>query len=98
MENKIVHEHRFEFGSGGGESLSITTKFIDNGDPEPEGIYWNQKLTLQSYCNSAIFDLCGTILDSNILRQLANELDKAQIEAQTKKASKDKRKAKAKRK
>ena len=84
MEDQVIHEHRFDF-SGCSDNLSITTKFIDNGDDGHDGIYWNQVLTLQGCGNSASFELSGIILDSAALRELANELDRAQIEAEKKK-------------
>jgi hypothetical protein len=68
----------------GGESLILKTEFFDNGDHAkglPNGIYTNQTLTLQSYGNSASLHLCGTQLTSEILRDLANKLDQAKIEA-----------------
>ncbi len=82
MQDKILlKEHYFCFNKqdNGGESFSIHTQMIWNGDPD--GIYYNQKLVLQSNCNSASFDLYGTTLTPNLLRQLANELEKLEIEA-----------------
>lgn len=64
----------------GGESLSLTTIYIDNGDDvttKSDGIYMNQELSLQSYSNSATFNLTSAVFTPEILRELANELDKA---------------------
>jgi len=66
----IFNEH-----DNGGESLSLTTSFFDNGDGIPQGLYLNQELTLSSYGNSATFTLCGATLTPKLLRELANQLD-----------------------
>jgi hypothetical protein len=87
MQENIIHSHRFSFSSeecNGGEDLYLTTDFIDNGDDGPEGILLMQELSLQGYSNSASFSLCGISLTPEILRKLANELDRALIEADTK--------------
>jgi hypothetical protein len=79
MTDKILSTHVFVFNKrdNGGESLMLTTKFIANGDDitENEGVYINQELTLQSYSNSASFNLVGCNITPEILRQLANELE-----------------------
>ena len=94
LDAKFLKRHVFLFNKedNGGESLILTTDFFDNGDAAaglPDGIYTNQELALQSYGNSASFNLCGAALTPALLRQLANELDKAEIEAnaEVKKAS-----------
>ena len=61
-----------------GEHLSVVTKFIPNGDKGV--VFTNHTIALQSYCNSATIDL-GTELTPQVLRQLANELEKAKTEA-----------------
>ena len=63
------------------------TKFIGNGDVD--GVYMNQELTLQSYCNSASFNLSGTTLTPENLRKLANELESAMILAKSKTTAED---------
>lgn len=80
MSDKVLHRDCFVFNKkdNGGESLSLTTSWIDNGDdigPECDGIYLNQELSLQSYSNSASFNLCGAIITPSILRDLANKLE-----------------------
>lgn len=62
----------------GGEQLIITTDFFSNGDPvtATSGIFLNQQLTLQSYCNSASFNLCGAIFTPQKLRELADLIEK----------------------
>lgn len=67
-------KHYFDLtpGLNGGESLSLTTTFHDNGDGE---YYTNQELTLQSYGNAATFHLCGASLEPETLRRLASELE-----------------------
>lgn len=82
IRDKVLLRKCFVFNDkdNGGESLSLTTTYIDNGDDVTEkcdGIYINQELTLQSYSNSATFNLCGAFLTPENLRELANELDKA---------------------
>jgi len=73
----VVKTHSFNFNphDNGGESLTLTTKFIANG--EPGGIFLNQELTLQSYCNAATLALYGVTITPHILRELANELESA---------------------
>jgi hypothetical protein len=80
MTDKILHREVFVFNEhdNGGESLSLTIEFFDNGDAAhglPDGIYMNQKLTLASYGNSANFELCGTNLTPENLRKLANIIE-----------------------
>lgn len=79
-KDSVVMSHVFVFNKkdNGGESLFLTTDFIDNGDNET---VVNQTLTLNSYCNSASFSLCGATLTPENLRKLANELESSQIKA-----------------
>ena len=81
---QTLNKHSFLFNKNdnGGESLILTTQFFSNGDPGPDGIYCNQELVLNSYCNSASFNLYSTMITPELLRQLANELDVALIKAQ----------------
>ena len=83
MNNKLVGTHSFNFNQrdNGGESLTLITKMFSNGDEGVKGIFLNQELTLQSYCNSATFGLVGTVLTPEILRDLANQLESALIKA-----------------
>lgn len=75
MSDKLLAKHQFVFNKhdGGGEALWLTTKVYSNGDPG--GIYLNQDLVLQSYCNSATFNLVGAQVTPELLRELANQLD-----------------------
>lgn len=80
MSDKVLHRDCFVFNEedNGGESLSLTTSWIDNGDDidlEGAGIYVNQELSLQSYGNSASFNLCSSIITPSLLRKLANSLE-----------------------
>jgi len=81
---KPVHRHVFCFNpqTNGGESLTIITDFIPNGDPGI--IYTSQEISLGSYSNSASFNLSGASLTPENLRDLANQLESAQIEAKSK--------------
>lgn len=76
---KILKRHVFTFNpkDNSGESLSLVTNFIANGDKitKNEGVYINQELTLQSYCNACSFNLIGAAITPEVLRQLANELE-----------------------
>lgn len=70
--------------------LSISTQFFDNGDGIPEGLYLNQKLILKAHTDedvaargSAVFNLCSAVFTPEKLREVANKLDKAEIEAAT---------------
>lgn len=83
--NVKLGRHFFNFSSpkeNSGESLSITTDFYSNGDPD--GIYVNQEITLHSYCNHASIHLFGASLMPNNLRELADQLEKAMAEAKEK--------------
>ncbi len=70
-----------------GESLSLTTAMYSNGDPvkynngKLEGVYFNQELTLHSYCNSASFNLVGAAITPSLLRELANQLESEILKA-----------------
>lgn len=83
MTDKLIHKHYFKFGEGhsnGGEELGLETRFYSNGNKE-DGCYQNQTLTLMSYCNSASFNLDGTLLCPKELRKLADEIEAAQLKA-----------------
>jgi len=80
-----VHTHDFYFGKDkGGESLHLKIDYYHNGDDleskngVKQGIWADQKLTLNSYGNSASFNLHGTNFTSKDLRKLADELDAAE--------------------
>lgn len=79
MEARPIKTHHFVFNDddNGGESLSLTTHFMANGDEvtDKEGVYLNQELTLKSYSNSASFNLCGVNITPTKLRELANQLE-----------------------
>lgn len=74
-QNDVVGKNVFCFNpkDNGGEQLYLTTTFIANGDEN--GVFMNQELTLQSYCNSASFTLHGSTMTPDLLRELANQLD-----------------------
>lgn len=76
-QDTLLDTHKFTFilSPGDDNTLSLTTEYFDNGDGVPDGIYTNQRLTMQSYGNTASFLLCGTSVSSEQLRKLANELD-----------------------
>ncbi len=75
MDKKLLtHTFCFNEQDNGGESLIIKTDYYDNGD-DINNIYTTQTLTLQSYFNSASFELCGIKLTPELLRKLANELE-----------------------
>lgn len=84
-EDKRVHIHAFVLNpeANGGESLMLTTEYFWNGDlvTDDDGIYTNQSLTLQSYCNCATIKLYGATITPNVLRELANELEDAEKKA-----------------
>jgi hypothetical protein len=77
---KAIHKCVFVLNpsENGGEALSLETIYYNNGDND---LFTNQKLTLQSYCNSASFELVGATLDSKTLRALADKLDKEEDKA-----------------
>lgn len=74
--DKLVTTHRFSLNpfDNSGEQIYLITKVYDNGD-EKDNIYFNQELKLQSYCNSASFNLVGAVLTSKLLRQMADEME-----------------------
>lgn len=75
--DKIVDSHICTFNpkDNGGEALTLSTTFWDNGDKK-NNVYFTQDLTLNSYGNSASFNLCGAILTPDTLRRLADDLEK----------------------
>jgi hypothetical protein len=80
MSEQSLHRETFTFNKedGGGAALHITIDYFDNGDAAhglPDGIYDNQKLTLESYGNSASFDLTSGFTPEN-LRELANIMER----------------------
>jgi hypothetical protein len=80
------HKHTNCISDGNsGESLALDTEFFWNGDDGLENsIFWNQRLTLHSYSNSASFDLTTNLLTPQVLRKIADELEKAENEAKEK--------------
>lgn len=95
MNDKLLKTHFFNLSpnENSGEGLTLKTKFIANGDPitETDGVYINQELTLQSYCNCATFTLIGATLTPTLLRQLANELESARNSLEKKRSRKPKK-------
>jgi hypothetical protein len=83
-KDEVLERHVFTFNrkDNGGEQVTLTTKIRHNGDPE--GVYFEQEFSLQSYCNSASFTLIGAPLTPDLLRKLANELESATIRAKEK--------------
>ena len=88
MTEKLINRHTFIFNKGdnGGEQLILTTTFFadvdDNGNyVEPGNVYRNDELSLQSYCNSASFNLYCSSLTPAILRELADSLEQATNDA-----------------
>ncbi|MDF2435307.1 MAG: hypothetical protein JWP44_4938 [Mucilaginibacter sp.] len=77
IRDKILGQHSFKLNpyANGGESIILTTTFIDNGNGVPKGIYTNQELTLHSNSNSAQLNLGVGVFHPKILRKLADELD-----------------------
>ena len=77
----LLRKHVFTFNKedNGGESLILYTEMYANG--EPDGVYYNQELTLSSYSNCATFNLLGAPLTPDLLRELANQLEKVELEA-----------------
>lgn len=78
--DSVLKEHSFCFNpnDNGGESLILTTEFIANGEKitDKNGVFINQELSLQSYCNSASIKLFGVSITPEKLRELANQLEK----------------------
>ncbi len=77
----FLKKHVFCFNecSNGGESLILSTEIFGNGDPNE--IYYNQKLTLNSYANCASIELFGVAMTPDSLRKLADELEAVENEA-----------------
>jgi len=73
--NEVLGRHLFTFNKSnfGGEQLVLETKYISTDDVGE--VIVNQFLTLNSYCNSATFNLYGAILTPENLRNLANQLE-----------------------
>jgi len=80
--NEVLGTHTFIFNpsDNSGEQLCLTTEIFNNGDYArglPNGMFTNQTLTLQSYCNHASISLYGNPITPESLRQLADELEEA---------------------
>lgn len=79
--NRLIATHVFNIdeNQNGGESLILKTDIFHNGDEgkSEEIIFLNQELTLNSYANSASFNLAGTTLTPKKLRELADSIEKA---------------------
>jgi len=73
----------FNDHDNGGESLTLKTKFYHNGDPDV--VYTNQEISLQSYCNSTSINLCGAQITPEFLFKLLQELIKQQCKKQRRK-------------
>lgn len=79
--NDIISTHNIEVPPhiNSGESLTIKTELIDNGDfkklGRDENIIINQEITLNSYGNSVTLNLSTSVLTPTFLRELANQLD-----------------------
>lgn len=80
MDKEIKRiSYRFNRHDNSGEQLVLETVFLKNeGDSD---VFINQTLTLNSYGNSAQFNLYSALLDPNELRELANRIESAGIEA-----------------
>ena len=77
MDYKEVARHVYCFNEedNGGEQLILTTIVYDD---KVGGIFFNQELTLGSYCNSASFNLTGAQITPKLLRELANQLEEVE--------------------
>lgn len=74
MQSTNINCFVFNNDDNGGESLSLTTfKHVDDRYPTA-GAYITQELTLQSYGNSASFNI-GYFFTPENLRKLADALD-----------------------
>lgn len=89
-QDKKIGEHRYLFNPknkagwvSDQNNLFLLTEYFDNGDGVPNGIYINQKLCFKVRNQCASFVLCGTSIEPETLRKLANELDSllAKLEA-----------------
>ena len=74
---KKLNTHHFVFNpkDHSDEQINIQTDFYHNGDPN--GIFTNQCITMQSCCNHASMHLYGCQITPQILRHLADELEQA---------------------
>lgn len=77
MSKKLeVHTFVFNEEDNSGESLSLLTKVLDNGDKDENSSYLNQTITLNSYGNSVSLNLSGIQITPEKLRDLADQLEK----------------------
>lgn len=87
MKTPSSYSHLFTLNpdSNGGESVVLHTKFEDNGDfsrglaKEPV-LSATHELIINSYGNSVHFNMYG-YLTPTVLRDLANQLEKAEVAA-----------------
>lgn len=84
--SKILKTVVFEVSSGNsGEGVFVETDIVDNGDRDKglkTGVFLNQRIVLNSYCNSAQFNLFADCFSPEKLRELANELESEIVKAQ----------------
>ncbi len=76
---KAIHTHAFCFNPevNGGESITFTTQFVPNDHKDDIDLY--QKITLMSGGNEASIHVSH--ITPNKLRQLASEIEEAQVVA-----------------
>jgi hypothetical protein len=67
---KPIHVFSFNPKDNGGEQLLLSTYISKHG-------IYEQRLSLQSYGNSATLELSGSFLSPRLLRRLADELETA---------------------
>ncbi len=85
MTLNVIKRKAFCFNndSNGGEALTVTSTYYDNGDAAKgltPGYFVNQEIELQSYGNAAAISLFAYMLNPTKLRQLADELEKCEIQ------------------
>lgn len=85
MSDKLLYRSSIELSpknTNGGECLILTTEAYANRKPitDEDEVYYNQKLSLESYGNSASINLYNWTITPEMLRDAADQLEKMNTE------------------
>lgn len=77
QKHKNITSYEIGKSANSGESLFLITHYKIN---EEGNVFLSQELTLQSYMNSASFNLYGSVFTPEVLRDIANKIEEKTIE------------------
>lgn len=81
IDQRLLNRSVFVFNpqDKDGNTISMMTEYFNNG--VPGGVFTNQEITLYSNSNSASFHISGFTITPEMLRNLADQLEKQREEA-----------------